>query len=130
MKKAPRAMLREGPFLIVRVDLRARRNDDLPSLFGGFAVRGIINRCVVIGLLMCASFARAEESFYVVVYGGTSGGVIAAVQAGGMGKTAVLGRPGQHLGGKATGGMGATGMGNQEARRGGSRAVSGALLRH
>jgi len=51
----------------------------------------------------------------VCVYGGTAGGVVAAVQAARMGKTAVLAEPGNHLGGMTSGGLGATDIGNKAA---------------
>ena len=50
----------------------------------------------------------------VVVYGATSGGVVAAVQAARMGSKVVLIEPGRHLGGMTSGGLGATDMGNKE----------------
>jgi hypothetical protein len=50
----------------------------------------------------------------VVVYGGTSGGVISAVQAARMGKRVVLIVPGKHLGGMTSGGLGWTDMGRPE----------------
>lgn len=47
----------------------------------------------------------------VCVYGGTSGGVMAAVQAARMGKTTVLVEPGRHLGGMTSGGLSAVDIG-------------------
>ena len=44
----------------------------------------------------------------VVIYGGTSAGVIAAVQVGKMGKSCVLIEPGRHLGGLSSSGLGRT----------------------
>ncbi len=55
------------------------------------------------------------------VYGGTSGGVIAAVQAARLGKRAVVVEPGQHLGGMTASGLSWTDVG--DASR--VRAVSG-----
>ncbi|MBI5384134.1 MAG: FAD-dependent oxidoreductase [Verrucomicrobia bacterium] len=46
------------------------------------------------------------------IYGGTSGGVIAAVQAARLGKSVVIAEPGRHLGGMTSGGLGATDRGN------------------
>lgn len=57
----------------------------------------------------------AAESFDVVVYGGTSSGIIAAVQAKRMGKSVVIIEPSNHLGGLTTGGLGATDIGNKQA---------------
>ena len=48
----------------------------------------------------------------VCVYGGTSGGVIAAVQAARMGKKTVLVEPGRHLGGMTSGGLSAVDIGD------------------
>jgi len=48
----------------------------------------------------------------VCVYGGTSGGVAAAVQASRMGKSVVLLEPGKHLGGMTSGGLSAVDIGD------------------
>lgn len=63
--------------------------------------------------------ARAEETaaakqYDVVVYGGTSAGIIAAIQAHKLGKAVVLIEPSNHLGGLTTGGLGATDIGNKQ----------------
>lgn len=47
----------------------------------------------------------------ICVYGGTSGGVAAAVQARRMGKSAVIAEPGRHLGGMTAGGLSAVDIG-------------------
>jgi hypothetical protein len=41
----------------------------------------------------------------ICIYGGTSGGVVAAVQAARMGKRAIIVEPGKHLGGMMAGGL-------------------------
>jgi hypothetical protein len=56
-----------------------------------------------------------DKEYDIVVYGGTSGGISAAVQAARMGKTVVLLEPGKHLGGLTSGGLGATDIGNKKA---------------
>lgn len=70
-------------------------------------------------LLACTPAWAVEplqgNSFDVVVYGGTSAGVIAAIQCRQMGKTVVLIEPGRHLGGLTSGGLGATDIGNKAA---------------
>jgi len=58
--------------------------------------------------------SRAIEAD-VVVYGGTSAGVTAAVQAARMGKSVVLVGPDRHLGGLSAGGLGYTDSGNTKA---------------
>lgn len=57
----------------------------------------------------------------VVVYGDTSGGVTAAVQASRMGKTGIVISPMGHLGGMTSSGLGWTDLGNQAILGGLSR---------
>ena len=64
------------------------------------------------GLLASVAVASAAE-YDVVVYGGTSAGVMAAVQAKAMGKTVVLVGPDKHLGGLSSGGLGFTDTGDK-----------------
>lgn len=58
---------------------------------------------------------KAPRQVDVVVYGGTSAGIIAAVQVRRMGKTVVLLEPSRHLGGLTTGGLGYTDTGRRQA---------------
>lgn len=74
--------------------------------------------------LVCSTsnvIAADEPAYDLVVYGGTSGGVAAAIQARRMGKTAVVIESGKHLGGLTSGGLGATDIGNKVAIGGVSR---------
>jgi hypothetical protein len=71
-------------------------------------------------LMLCGAVLRAQE-YDVVVYGGTSGGVIAAVQAKVMGKSVVLVGPDKHLGGLSSGGLGYTDTGDKSVIGGLSR---------
>lgn len=68
-----------------------------------------------------AAEAESDKVYDVVVYGGTSGGIVAAIQTAQMGKTVVLIEPGRHLGGLTSGGLGATDIGNKAAIGGLSR---------
>ncbi|HEX3598702.1 MAG TPA: FAD-dependent oxidoreductase, partial [Lacipirellulaceae bacterium] len=61
-----------------------------------------------------SSLAASADTIDIVVYGGTSAGVVAAVQAERMGKRVVLVEPSKHLGGLTTGGLGATDIGNKQ----------------
>ena len=73
-------------------------------------------------LVLAAAPLFAEETRYqIVVYGGTSGGITAAIQAHKLGKSVVLIEPGKHLGGLTSGGLGATDIGNKAAIGGLSR---------
>jgi hypothetical protein len=66
------------------------------------------------GVVLSPGFASAAEQVAeVVIYGGTSAGVAAAVQAARMGKSVILISPLQRLGGLTTGGLGATDTGNK-----------------
>lgn len=66
----------------------------------------------------------------IVVYGGTSGGVVAALQAVRMGKSVALIEPGNHLGGLTSGGLGATDIGNKAAIGGISRDFYKEVFKH
>jgi hypothetical protein len=69
-----------------------------------------------------ALFSGAQPAPYdVVIYGGTSAGVIAAVQARRMGRTVALVAPETHLGGLSSGGLGFTDTGNKAVIGGLSR---------
>jgi hypothetical protein len=72
-------------------------------------------------VLLALATSLAAADFDVVVYGGTGAGVIAAVQAKRLGKTAVIVCPDKHLGGLSSGGLGWTDTGN--------KAVIGGLAR-
>jgi len=65
--------------------------------------------------IQTTSRGSSEVVYDLVVYGGTSGGVIAAVQAARMGKSVLLIEPGEHLGGLTSGGLGSTDIGNKAA---------------
>lgn len=72
-------------------------------------------------VLVLSPLQGAEASYDVVVYGGTSAAVTAAVQAARMRKTVVIVCPDTHLGGMSSGGLGWTDTGN--------KAVIGGLAR-
>src|SRR5438128_1949030 len=58
------------------------------------------------------------DSYDIVIYGGTAGGVTAAIEAARLGKSVAIIEPSQHLGGMTTGGLSATDYGNELAIRG------------
>lgn len=60
----------------------------------------------------CSISAAKTVEADICVYGGTSGGVAAAVQATRMGRGAVIAEPGQHLGGMTAGGLSAVDIGD------------------
>ena len=75
-------------------------------------------RTLLLSLLGLTAALPAQD---IVIYGGTSGGITAAIQAAREGRTAVLIEPTKFLGGLTTGGLGATDIGNKKAIGGLSR---------
>lgn len=63
--------------------------------------------------LLSADTTNVALEYDVVIYGGTSAGVSAAVQTARMGKSVILIEPGNHLGGLSSGGLGMTDIGNK-----------------
>ena len=61
----------------------------------------------------CSWVFAAEPVYDVVIYGGTSAGVIAAVQAKQLGKSVIIVCPDKHLGGLTSSGLGMTDTGNK-----------------
>ena len=57
----------------------------------------------------------------IIIYGATSGGIAAAIQASRLGKSVLLIEPTQRIGGLTTGGLGQTDIGNKQAIGGISR---------
>src|SRR3954470_21222961 len=72
----------------------------------------------------------AAETYDLVIYGGTSAGVAAAVQAKRLGKTAIIIEPTHRLGGLTTGGLGQTDIGNKAAIGGISREFYQRIKKH
>ncbi|MGL4552554.1 MAG: FAD-dependent oxidoreductase, partial [Gemmataceae bacterium] len=72
----------------------------------------------------------ADHKADVVVYGATSGGVVAAVAAAREGKSVILLEPGRFLGGMFTGGLGATDTGVRGGIGGYSREVFDRIKAH
>ncbi|MBI5685558.1 MAG: FAD-dependent oxidoreductase [Verrucomicrobia bacterium] len=85
-----------------------------------------INRLLLIAamislLLAPQAPAQSAKTYDLVIYGGTSAGVIAAVQAKKMGKSVIIVCPDKHLGGLSSGGLGFTDTGNKAVIGGLSR---------
>ncbi|QDU89572.1 FAD dependent oxidoreductase [Pirellulimonas nuda] len=84
---------------------------------------------LVLACAITAADAREVESD-IVVYGGTSAGVAAAVQAKRMGKTVALVCPEQRLGGMSSGGLGFTDAGSVAVIGGVAREFYHRVWRH
>lgn len=75
----------------------------------------------VLAAVVALSIPLRAEDYDIVIYGGTSAAIIAAVQAKKMGKSVIVVSPDKHLGGLSAGGLGFTDTGN--------KAVIGGLAR-
>ncbi|MEM8489160.1 MAG: FAD-dependent oxidoreductase [Bacteroidota bacterium] len=79
-------------------------------------------------ILSCQQTNHFEAD--LIVYGGTSAGVVAAVQASRMGNSVILVGPDIHLGGLTAGGLGWTDSGNTEAIGGVAREFYHRIWQH
>jgi hypothetical protein len=120
-----------GDLVRLKPDLRRR----LFSL-DEFAMLGLMKRFIIVSLalwlaVVChVGVAWSTEIADIVIYGATSSGIIAAVQANRLGKSVVLIEPSNHLGGLTTGGLGATDIGNKAAIGGLSREFYHRIWQH
>ena len=77
---------------------------------------------LILSTLMLASVSFGQPVQYdIVIYGATSGGIAAAIQASRMNKSVVLIAPTPRIGGLTTGGLGQTDIGNKQVIGGISR---------
>lgn len=74
--------------------------------------------------------AAEPERFDVVVYGGNSAAIIAAVEAKRLGKSVIVISPDKHLGGLSSGGLGFTDTGNKATIGGLSREFYHRIWKH
>ncbi len=81
-------------------------------------------------LVAAAPAAEPAATADVVVYGGTSAAIMAAVQAKAMGKSVVIVSPDTHLGGLSSGGLGWTDSGKKEVIGGLAREFYRRLKHH
>ena len=71
--------------------------------------------CTTIALLSCNSKnSGTQESADIIIYGGTSAGVSAAIASARNGNSVILIEPTDRLGGLTTGGLGQTDIGNKQ----------------
>lgn len=84
-------------------------------------------RTILTSLLCLSGFA---QDYDLVIYGGTSAAVTAAVQAKKMGKSVIIVSPDKHLGGLSSGGLGWTDTGNKGVIGGLSREFYHRIYKH
>jgi len=93
-------------------------------------------RRLVLLLVLTSFFSNSQlthavsKKYDVVIYGGTSGGIAAAVQVKRMGHSVVVLEPTSRIGGLTTGGLGATDIGNKAAIGGISREFYQRVRKH
>lgn len=75
----------------------------------------MVRKYIMLFLLVALGGSLQAQEYEVVVYGGTSAGIAAAIQSARMGKSVVLIEPTNRVGGLTTGGLGATDIGNKKA---------------
>lgn len=75
---------------------------------------GIVVGMLCVGLFSFKGSGKVDESYDVVVYGGTASGVIAAVSAAREGMKVVILEPKKHIGGMVSGGLSATDLGRKD----------------
>ncbi|HUF62575.1 MAG TPA: FAD-dependent oxidoreductase [Verrucomicrobiales bacterium] len=97
--------------------------------------RPLLPIAVLLLALLPPSVCPAQEPdpgalYDVVIYGGTSSGVIAAMQTVRLGGKPLLIEPSRHLGGLSSGGLGATDIGNKAAIGGLARAFYHQIWKH
>ncbi|MBX3747817.1 MAG: FAD-dependent oxidoreductase [Verrucomicrobiae bacterium] len=83
-----------------------------------------------LGALLALGGGVRGTEYDVVVYGGTSAGVMAAVQAQRMGRSVIVVGPDRHLGGLSSGGLGFTDTGNKAVIGGLAREFYHRVWRH
>lgn len=72
-----------------------------------------LSTILIIIILYTSNDLAAQKEYDIVIYGGTSAGISAAIQSSRMGKSVVLIEPSGRIGGLTTGGLGQTDIGNK-----------------
>jgi hypothetical protein len=93
-------------------------------------IAALARAALTIALLSQTPAQPMPSQFDLVVYGGTSAAVMAAVQAKRMGKTVVIVCPERHLGGMSSAGLGFTDTGNKAVIGGLAREFYHRVWRH
>ncbi len=126
-----------APLLSFDAQAQDRAESAGPHQWGWFAACQAgrrLPKCVVAAIsLFIAPATHAAEppaTVDVVIYGGTSAGIVAAVQATAMGKSVVVVSPDTHLGGLSSGGLGWTDSGNKAVIGGLAREFYRRIKRH
>lgn len=95
----------------------------------------MILKKLILSLVVFTNFlfitkTESRNSYDIVIYGGTSAGIAAAIQSSRMGKTVLLIEPTNRIGGLTTGGLGQTDIGNKQVVGGISREFYQNIKKH
>ncbi|MBW8683252.1 FAD-dependent oxidoreductase [Chitinophaga rhizophila] len=90
----------------------------------------LIALCLSCSLSFTHTIAQTTTATDIVIYGGTSAAITAAVQASKMHKSVVVVSPDKHLGGLSSGGLGFTDTGNKEVIGGLAREFYHRIYQH
>ncbi len=93
-------------------------------------MKKLILLLLALSFMGCAALAQPVRTADVIVYGGTSAAITAAVQVKKMGKTVIVVSPDKHLGGLSAGGLGFTDTGDKSVIGGLARTFYGRLYDH
>jgi hypothetical protein len=85
---------------------------------------------IVVAFLSGCHYDDDQNASDVIIYGGTSAGISAAIQTARLGKSVVLIEPTHRLGGLTTGGLGQTDIGNKQVIGGIAREFYRNIKRH
>lgn len=80
----------------------------------------VLGTIVLLSLFSFSKYTPPQKAD-IIIYGGTSAGIVAAIQGSRMGKSVILIEPSGRIGGLTTGGLGQTDIGNKNAIGGISR---------
>ncbi len=86
----------------------------MKRLFSILFLRFSVVLFLMLGLSSCQRAENGNEAD-IIVYGGTSSGLAAAIQATRMGKSVIVLEPSSRMGGLTTGGLGQTDIGKKQA---------------
>lgn len=117
---------------MVGIKLYGKPNTDTCKEKVKCSMKKYLIQIICAGLISFGQLFAAEKvvEVDVVIYGGTSAGVTAAVQVRRMGKSCVLIEPGKHLGGLSSSGLGRTDADNTAAIGGMAREFYQRLKKH
>ena len=83
-------------------------------MFSNRILIGLLTYVLIITLSSCDKSISDQNTAEVVIYGGTSAGVAAAIQTARLGRSVILIEPSSRIGGLTTGGLGQTDIGNKQ----------------